>query len=73
MAQVLFIAFITQICITLSGLLGLSLWVVDAPDVERKGPEWSKRLRFFNCFGFAMAFLMLITVIVAITLKVYSI
>ena len=73
MAQALFIAFITQICITLSGMLGLSLWVVNASDVDRRGPEWSKRLRFFNCFGFAMAFLMLMTVIIAITLKVNSI
>ena len=73
MAQALFIAYITQICITLAGMLGISLWVVDAPDQERHGPEWSKRRRFLLNFGFSMLYLMLFTLSLAIILKIRSI
>lgn len=73
MADVLFIAYITQICITLIGMLGISLWIVDAPDQERRGPEWSKRRRFLNCFGLTMLVLMLITLVLTIIFKIYSI
>lgn len=73
MADALFIAYITQICITLAGMLGISLWIVDAPDQERQGPEWSKRRRFLNCFGLTMLVLMLITLVLAIIFKIYSI
>ena len=72
MAQALFIAYITQICITLIGMLGISLWVVDAPDQERKGPEWSKRRRFLEAFGITMLVLMLFTLAFAIILKIHS-
>ena len=70
MAQALFIAFITQICITLCGTLGISLWIVDAPDIERHGPEWQKRRRFFLNFGFSMLYLMLFTLALAIILHI---
>lgn len=73
MAQVLFIAYITQICITLSGMLGLSLWIVDAEDIERHGPEWQRRRRFLNKFGFAMLCLMLFTLALAIIFKIKSV
>lgn len=73
MAQVLFIAYITQICITLSGMLGLSLWIVDAEDIERHGPEWQRRRRFFNKFGFTMLYLMLFTLALAIIFKIKSV
>lgn len=73
MAQALFIAYITQICITLAGMLGISLWVVDAPDQERHGPEWSKRIRFLHTFAASMLVLMLFTLSFAIILKIRSI
>lgn len=73
MVSAFFIAFCTQIVITLSGLLGISLWVVDAPDRERWGPEFQKRHRFFNYFGFSMAVLMLFTLAFAILSKIHNI
>lgn len=73
MAQVLFIAYITQICITLIGMLGISLWIVDAPDQERHGPEWAKRRKFLNVFGTTMLVLMLFTLALAIISQIRSI
>lgn len=73
MANVFFIAYITQICITLCGMLGLSLWIVDAEDIERHGPEWQRRRRFFNKFGFAMLYLMMFTLALAILSKIHNI
>lgn len=72
MAQILFIAYITQLCVTLCAMLGLSLWVVDADDSERHGPEWSRRYRFLVIFGGAMASLMVATLILAAITKICS-
>ena len=72
MAQTLFIAYITQLCITLCAMLGLSLWVVDAEDFERHGPEWSRRYRFLVRFGGVMASLMVATLIFAVITKICS-
>lgn len=70
MADILFIAFVTQCIITMSSLLGYSLWIVDAPDIERRGPTWKHRYKQMTIFGGVMAVLMLATLIFAIIFKV---
>lgn len=73
MADILFIAFLTQCIITMGVLLGYSLWIVDSPDIERRGPIWQSRYKQMTTIGGVMAVLMLFTLAFAILSKIHSI
>ena len=72
-SEILFVAYIAQMCCTLIGLLCMSLRITEAQDIERRGPEWSRRIRFMNTFAGTMAILMAVTLVGAIITNIYNI